>query len=246
MVKVKEDLTDKTFGRLTVIQQVEDQVRKDGRHVDAWLCICECGNYTIVRGNNLKAKKGVKSCGCLALERLMERSKKANLYDLTNEYGIGYTNNTGECFYFSLEDYDAISKYCWHEVVKKTGYRILKAWDADLKREITMAELLGCKHWDHKNRNTLDNRRENLRPATPSNNAQNRTKQKNNTSGIIGISWNKRQQQWVARIGVNGTKKNLGSFANKTDAIRARLKAEKEYHGEFAPQRHLFADYNIC
>lgn len=39
--------------------------------------------------------------------------------------------------------------------------------------------------------------------------------------------------------------KSLGKFINKKDAIVARLKAEKEYFGEFAPQRRLFEEYGI-
>jgi len=37
----------------------------------------------------------------------------------------------------------------------------------------------------------------------------------------------------------------IGLFDNKDDAIKARLKAEKKYFGEFAPQRHLFEQYEI-
>ena len=37
----------------------------------------------------------------------------------------------------------------------------------------------------------------------------------------------------------------LGYFINKDDAIIARLKAEKEYFGEFAPQREMFEEYGI-
>ncbi len=44
---------------------------------------------------------------------------------------------------------------------------------------------------------------------------------------------------------INKKKKHLGYFINKEDAIKARLIAEKEYFGEFAPQRHLFEQYEI-
>ena len=99
---------------------------------------------------------------------------------------------------------------------------------------------------DHKNQNKLDNRKENLRPCTQSQNMQNVRRKINNTSGIIGVTYYKKSKKWVARI--NPTKGNrifLGQFANKEDAIIARLKAEKEYYKEFAPQKHLFEKYGI-
>ena len=57
---------------------------------------------------------------------------------------------------------------------------------------------------DHINRDTLDNRIENLREANAAQNACNRSKFANNTSGAKGVSWHKAQQKWfvyVAKIG---------------------------------------------
>jgi hypothetical protein len=44
---------------------------------------------------------------------------------------------------------------------------------------------------------------------------------------------------------VNRKQIRLGCFSDKIDAIKARLKAEKEYFGEFAPQQHLFEQYEV-
>ena len=68
---------------------------------------------------------------------------------------------------------------------------------------------------------------------------------KNNTSGITGVSWDKRLQKWSVRLQVNGERIILGNYVNKNDAIKARLEAEKKYFGEFAPQQHLFQEYGI-
>lgn len=54
------DLTGKRFNNLTVISRVENT--ESG--AIKWNCLCDCGNYTIVRGDNLKSNS-VKSCGCL-------------------------------------------------------------------------------------------------------------------------------------------------------------------------------------
>lgn len=66
MVYVKEDLTGKNFGRLTVLNQVEDYIDKKGKHYASWLCECSCENKTrlIVTGNSLK-KGNTTSCGCV-------------------------------------------------------------------------------------------------------------------------------------------------------------------------------------
>lgn len=77
MVKVKEDLTGKVFGRLTVIKQDEDYIDKKNRHYAQWLCQCSCEehNTIVVRGSTLK-HGSVRSCGCLYKET---RSIRENL-----------------------------------------------------------------------------------------------------------------------------------------------------------------------
>ena len=98
---------------------------------------------------------------------------------------------------------------------------------------------------DHIDRNKLNNRKNNLRVTNDYGNARNTSLAKNNTSGIIGVSFVSDRNKWVAQITVNYQNISLGRYINKEDAIVARLKAEKEYFGEFAPQRHLFEKYGI-
>lgn len=66
IVKVKEDLTGRRFGRLTVIEQVGDHIiNTTGQHLSQWLCKCDCGNIKIIIGNALKSGM-TKSCGCIS------------------------------------------------------------------------------------------------------------------------------------------------------------------------------------
>jgi hypothetical protein len=57
------NLVGQRFGRLTVIERVENSPRGE----PMWMCICDCGNRRIVYGQNLRAGR-VKSCGCLSRE----------------------------------------------------------------------------------------------------------------------------------------------------------------------------------
>jgi hypothetical protein len=83
---------------------------------------------------------------------------------------------------------------------------------------------------DHINKDRKDNRIENLRLATRAQNLQNCFKKSNNTSGVTGVSWNKRTQKWEAHITSNYKKVFLGLFDSIEDATNARLSAKKKYH----------------
>jgi len=87
---------------------------------------------------------------------------------------------------------------------------------------------------DHRNLNSLDNRRANLRPATHSQNMQNRGKRKNAGSIFMGVSFDKWTGKWKARIRSDGKKMYLGRFYIEIDAAKAYDNAAKKYHGEFA------------
>lgn len=57
MVKVKEDLTGRKFGKLVVLERIEDYQEPNGRSRDQWLCRCECGNLTRRTAKSLKQSK---------------------------------------------------------------------------------------------------------------------------------------------------------------------------------------------
>ncbi|MGB8014162.1 MAG: AP2 domain-containing protein [Terriglobales bacterium] len=86
---------------------------------------------------------------------------------------------------------------------------------------------------DHKNRYPLDNRRNNLRIATPSQNAAN-SRARGGTSRFAGVSWHMRCGKWRARIRPNGSTIHLGLFANELDAALAYDVAARKHFGEFA------------
>ena len=86
---------------------------------------------------------------------------------------------------------------------------------------------------DHKNGVRTDNRFENLRPATYSENNCNR-KFTGSRSGVKGVTWHSIGKKWQARIKVNRIEIHLGLFDNIGDASAAYWKAARHYFGEFA------------
>ena len=219
------DLTGERFDRLTVIKRVENT--KQG--MAQWMCKCDCGNEIIATGINLRSKH-TKSCGCLRVKAQYKSHKKYNQYDLSGEYGIGYTSK-GEEFYFDLEDYDKIKDYCWY--INKDGYVASRQTEM-MHRVITNCsadKLVDHKHGDN-TRN--DNRKENLRICTSRENNRNRKPSLNTKSGVSGVAWHNKNKKWIAQIAINKKNIYLGSFVNKEDAIKARKAAEEKYFGEFS------------
>lgn len=88
---------------------------------------------------------------------------------------------------------------------------------------------------DHINRNGLDNRKANLRPATALQNSWNMKKFRRKCgSRYKGVTWNKRQNKWVAQVQANGKVKFVGYFDDERQAGKAYDAAARKYHGEFA------------
>jgi hypothetical protein len=97
-------------------------------------------------------------------------------------------------------------------------------------------------HVDHKDQDSLNNRRYNLRAATTSQNGFNRPVQVNSGTGFKGVHLDKRYGTYQASIKVNRKSKHLGSYPTAEEAARVRDKAAIELHGEFAclnfPEEH--------
>lgn len=222
------------FGKLTTVSQLK-HIGKSGREYKKWLCKCDCGNETIVFEDNLKYKKTT-SCGCYQkevaatmqtlefIEYRRKKIKKYNTYDLSGEYGIGYTSN-GKEFYFDLEDYDKIKDYCW--CINKGGYCCAR--DCEHKKVIYMHRLIieNCEHIDHINHEKHDNRKQNIRSVNPTENSMNRT-------NVTGVFYDNTKQKWKAKIQLYHDVINLGSYDCFEDALSARKEAEEKYFSEYS------------
>jgi hypothetical protein len=89
-------------------------------------------------------------------------------------------------------------------------------------------------HWpdntlDHVNHDPADNRIENLRQVSQSDNMKNMKRHRNNTSGTTGVFWHSRRRKWLVNIRAHGRTLHLGYFADKQDAVAARKAAEARY-----------------
>ena len=98
-----------------------------------------------------------------------------------------------------------------------------------LERPLTKGE-----YPDHMDNDPLNNRRNNLRLASKSQNQMNHALRKDNTTGYKGVVYHRNANRWTAEIQVNKKKIYLGCFKSPELAYEAYCKAAKEYHGEFA------------
>lgn len=87
---------------------------------------------------------------------------------------------------------------------------------------------------DHENRIRNDNRWENLRPATSSQQKANASKKKRCSSKYKGVTWNKDANLWVAQIKRNKKNYNLGSYKKEEDAALAYQKKAVQFFGGYA------------
>lgn len=152
-------------------------------------------------------------------------------YDLSNQYGIGYTTK-GESFYFDKEDYLLIFPYTWW--IDRKGYVCATT---EKHKNIKMHRLImNCPEHlqvDHIHQRHNDNRKSELRICTNQQNHRNKPLSKNNSSGKTGVCLNKKNGKWRAYITINNKQKSLGHYDTYKEAVQARVQAEKVIFKEF-------------
>ena len=129
------------------------------------------------------------------------------------------------------EDFERLNKYNWS--LTHEGYATSLMGG---KRRIKMHRFIMSAKFgqviDHINRDTSDNRKQNLRVTTHTKNLYNRPKQKNNKSGYKGVF--KSGKGWGVIITHNKKHYWLGSFQTKKEAAKTYNKSAKKYFGSFA------------
>lgn len=141
-------------------------------------------------------------------------------------------------------DFEWASQFKWHARQSSAGTPRFYAQRNVLlpsgKRSMRYMhrELLGAlpgQEVDHKDRDRLNNRRDNLRFCSRSQNNANSGKRRNAVSSRFkGVTWESRRKHWVAQIQVRGKHFFLGSFASEKRAAAAYATAAQNHFGEYA------------
>ena len=169
--------------------------------------------------------KFIRSRELLELELAAALAEGAKLIPLTQ----------GQFAIVDPEDYDKLSQFKWTAAKSPNTFYAVRSVRG---RQIRMHRLITNAPKglvvDHINHNGLDNRKQNLRLCTRSENARNQRPQANCSSKYKGVCWHKNQKKWLARVHSNGVTYHLGSFKSQIAAAKAYDKKAKQLFGEYA------------
>lgn len=241
----QKNMSGLNFGRLMVI----DEAPRSKNNDIMWNCICECGNSIVASGKLLR-NGHIQSCGCLWREKfVMCGTKPFNQYKKIEDYIVIYGDSIDEVAFIDEEDLDIVQQYHWYKD-KSKGYWTTNIIQEDgRKTTLTLHRLVTNANSneivDHINRDKNNNRKSNLRKCTSQQNSYNHSLKINNKTGYSGVALSRNRKRWTANIRINGKRKFLGTFDTKEEAIQARLQAEADWYGEYAPQAYLFEEYHI-
>jgi hypothetical protein len=120
--------------------------------------------------------------------------------------------------------------------IHKTGYRHI-TWRGKVHKAHRLIFMLHHgylpKEIDHINGDRSDNRIDNLRAVTRSENQCNRGVLANNTSGYPGVSWHKKSNAWLVRVMKDGKTRLQMYFKDLELAALVASEARDLYHGDY-------------
>lgn len=154
---------------------------------------------------------------------------------------LGGKRAAGRCTRVDACDLPIVGFHRWHANIHPKSRTIYAQTNLKIRGRWTTVQLhkllvRGTLEVDHKSGNGLDNRRQNLRRAPFTSNAQNRFVQQNNSSGFRGVNFTSCAGKWMARVGDGrrGRRVYLGLFATAEGAARAYDKEARIRFGVFA------------
>ncbi len=211
------DLTGKKFGKLVALELIS----RDHFGKAIWLCKCECGNMTRIRGDSLTTGN-TKTCGCCPIMR----------YSVIGEIAIGITSKD-RVFVFDADEIMAVKKYTWS--IDNNGYVVTNlGYGKTLHLHRLIMGNIDGKVIDHISRDRLDNRKINLRHVTQQQNVQNSGMNKNNSTGYKGVYFDKQRKKYAAEIMCGRKKHYLGRFNTAREAAIAYNRKAIKLFGEYA------------
>jgi len=220
-----------------------------------WLCECECGNYKILPYNNF-SRGMTQSCGCM---RKTKRHTILNIYSIEEDYikikiiksPLAHAVLPDELAIktkqqhrittvtetkIDIEDFEKVVEHKWY-YSHQHGYICAKEPTPTPSRKgiylhrVIMGDTNGMV--DHVDQDKTNNRKENLRLCTISQNAMNTKLYKSNTSGYKGVYYDKKSDAWRAKIEYKRKVYNLGLFSSAEKAAAARDKKAIELCSDF-------------
>jgi hypothetical protein len=221
------DLTGQKFHGLTVLAYAGRN--KGGNSL--WLCRCACGNEKVCKTASLRAStSNTVSCGCAGRAGLaVMNTARQEIVPPDKIILAG-----GHVCLVDPEDLPLVSQFSWH-ALKSHGKDKWYAKRNTPSKVLMHVLLMGGKGVDHRNGNGLDNRRDNLRFASRSQNAQNAAKPRTSSHRFKGVVPPRgRLGAWGIRITVDGKQRTFGGFATEEEAARAYDRKAREVFGEFA------------
>jgi hypothetical protein len=140
--------------------------------------------------------------------------------------------------FFDDDDYPIINKHNWYiSKSRSTFYARTNRYENGLETTIRMHMMLmgfPDSRIDHINGNGLDNRKQNLRLCTNSQNCLNKDKRKDNTTGYKGVWFHKKNNKFICSTTINGKVFYGGSFQTVQEAAKRYNELALIHHGEFA------------
>ena len=182
---------------------------------------------------------------------------KGNIWEKGDNHTMIGKDAKNNLFIIDEDDYFHVKSYCWSvssRFSKKGSYFCARLSRKDGHQMVMLHNFIWQIHYgeipnncliDHINQLPQDNRLSNLRLANKSINSINTDIRANNTSGVTGVSYSKRDEIWRSYLTYNGKGIEFSCSKTKEEAIRKRLQGELKYFGELAPQKDLFEEYNI-
>jgi len=207
-----KDISGQQFNQLTVIEFSHWE-----GSATMWRCRCLCDREIIVRVDALSTGN-TKSCGCLRARTSRERMT------------IHGMRNSSEYENWSGMKKRCSSNYKEHKYYADRGIQVCERWQNSFE---DFFKDMGVRPSPQHSIDRINNDKgyfpENCRWATPLEQSRNKRIYSNNTSGLSGVTWDKRIRKWAVNISVNKQKFWLGAFNNIFEAAYARKSAELKY-----------------
>nr|DAN12780.1 MAG TPA: endonuclease [Caudoviricetes sp.] len=172
--------------------------------------------------------------------------KKYNHYKFLEDCVLVYPQDRDDIY--------TILDYKWYEYFKEQQIYLYPKKDRNngyywcyrkgKKTTIRVHSVICCLHCDHKNGNKSDNREENLRPATPSQNRMNTPIRRGNKTGYKGVQYGYNENTYCVQLRFHGKLYYFGEFESIQEAAKVYDKAALKYFGEFAWTNFDKCSYN--